>query len=83
LEFLNHIYEDVPLNVLCVKIITLFLAPESSKSIRTGIKSSALGCLTEMLKIDPNLAFIAYNSPGKKFLLLKDKFKCTNYYCTF
>jgi hypothetical protein len=65
LEFLNHIFEDVPLNVLCVKIITLFLAPESSKSTRTGIKSSALGCLTEMLKIDPNLAFMNYNSSGK------------------
>ncbi|CAH1724958.1 unnamed protein product [Aphis gossypii] len=62
LEFLNQISEDVPLNVLCVKIITLFLAPESSKSTRTGIKSSALGCLTEMLKIDPNLAFFNYNS---------------------
>lgn len=65
MEFLNQISEDVPLNVLCVKIITLFLAPESSKSTRTGIKSSALGCLTEMLKIDPNLAFFNYNSSGK------------------
>lgn len=62
---MNNICEDVPLNVLCVKIVSIFLAPESSKSIRTGIKSSALGCLTEILKIEPNLAFINFNSLGK------------------
>lgn len=64
MEFLNHVCDDVPLNVLCMKITSLFLKPESSKSIRTGIKSSALGCITEMLKIDPNLAFICINSSG-------------------
>lgn len=65
LEFINQICEDVPLNVLCMKITSIFLAPESSKSIRTGIKSSALGCLIEMLKIDPNLAFIPFDPSGK------------------
>lgn len=64
MEFLNQICDDVPLNVLCMKITSLFLKPDSSKTIRTGIKSSALGCLTEMLKIDPNLAFICINSSG-------------------
>jgi len=58
-------------------MITLFLAPESSKSIRTGIKSSALGCLTEMLKIDPNLAFINYNLSGKKYNVLSIQFQYT------
>lgn len=47
-----------------MKITSIFLAPESSKSVRTGIKSSALGCLIEMLKIDPNLAFIPFDSSG-------------------
>lgn len=64
MEFLNLIYDDIPLNVLCMKITSLFLAPESSKFIRTGIKSSAFGCLTEILKIDPNLAFINSNPSG-------------------
>lgn len=69
---MNLVCEDVPLNVLCVKIMSLFLAPESSKSIRTGIKSSALGCLTEILKIEPNLAFITFNLSGKLNINTKD-----------
>jgi len=51
--------------VICEKITSLFLVEESSKSVRTGIKSSALGCLAEMLKINPNIVFITFNSSGK------------------
>lgn len=73
MEFINHICDDIPLNVLCVKITSLFLAPDLSKTVRTGIKSSALGCLTEMLKVDPNLAFINFNPSGKNNKIEQNK----------
>ncbi|XP_025420820.1 huntingtin [Sipha flava] len=78
-EFINQICENVPLNVICVKITSLFLAPEVSKSIRTGIKSSALGCLTEMLKINPSLAFISVNLSGIAKTILHISISYTNH----
>ncbi|XP_050429862.1 huntingtin isoform X2 [Adelges cooleyi] len=58
LEFINQICDDVPLNTLCKKITSLFLAPDANRHVRTGVRSSALGCITEMMRIDPKLALI-------------------------
>ncbi|XP_050533729.1 huntingtin isoform X2 [Daktulosphaira vitifoliae] len=61
-EFINQICIDIPLNILSKKITSMFLALDSNKPVRTGVKSSALCCLTEMIKLDPNLVLIIYNS---------------------